>query len=125
MTSIEIAQAVDESASVIHLAGVLRRRELRALADGLDRISPKGDLLLDWSGVSHLDYRGLREFAVRILSLRKKGMNIHSSGIDSYLLALACVSLSMEEVEGFVGASAAAGAGVNLTQVLSAEFSEN
>jgi anti-anti-sigma regulatory factor len=90
-------------AHVIQPTGVLRTVELDELAAGLERLSSCGRVLLDWSGVRHLDYRGLHGLALRVVRLRTMGFTFQSRGLDPYLLALACMALSLDEVEGLFG----------------------
>lgn len=111
---------------VIRLEGVLRSHDLAALAERLSGLADGTGVLLDWSRVLHMDYRGLTRLALQIRRLRAMGVTVHSLGMDAYLLALACLTLSLDEVEGLVGVPAAwAGSHADLASVFAPGLSEN
>jgi anti-sigma B factor antagonist len=72
------------------LEGELLEKDLAGVCEELVRRMQRGlrNMVLDFSEVSHLDYRGVRPLVVRAEAFRKAGGDIKLSGLSPYLLAI-------------------------------------
>jgi hypothetical protein len=85
--------------------GVLSREDLLRLASRL-RALPRGTkgVLLDWGGVTHVDFRGIEPVLDELRALTSFGIAIRLAGIDPYLFSILRLSASGEdEFERFLG----------------------
>lgn len=76
--------------ATIRCEGELAQLELDHLCDEVFRLTNRGriKLVLDLSGVDHLDYRGLGALATRARLLRKAGGDLKLAGLSAYTAAL-------------------------------------
>ena len=80
--------------------GWMGRRELREFASLLLRIeTPTRRLVIDWSRVTHLDYRGLDDLVIGLRDLRERGVTVRGWGFSPYVLAIVCFALSPLDIE--------------------------
>src|SRR5215211_5877443 len=72
----------------IVLEGELSLDELQRIGQGLVHLASRGlrSVVLDFSEVSHLDYRGLRPLLTGADVLRRAGGEIKVSGLNGYLM---------------------------------------
>ncbi|HLQ66746.1 MAG TPA: STAS domain-containing protein [Candidatus Limnocylindrales bacterium] len=78
------------AAATLRLYGVLGARELALVVETItDRArSPRDVVSVDFSGVAHLDFRALPEFAQRVARHRHRGASIWFVGLSPYLRRL-------------------------------------
>jgi anti-anti-sigma factor len=76
--------------ATLRCEGELGELELAALADELFRLVNRGRrcLVIDLSGVDHVDYRGVRPLAARARALRTAGGDLKLAGLSAYLAAI-------------------------------------
>lgn len=84
------AQSAGERVETVLLEGELSERELSQVADELLRRSGRGVryLVLDFSEVPHLNYRGVKPLVARVEALRRAGSDVKLSGLSPYLRAI-------------------------------------
>ncbi|MCI0572182.1 MAG: STAS domain-containing protein [Myxococcaceae bacterium] len=72
------------------LEGELGVKELAEVGDELFRLLQRGvtQVVLDFTEVPHLDYRGVRPLLPRVEALRRAGGDVKLSGLSSYLAAV-------------------------------------
>ncbi|HSP79294.1 MAG TPA: STAS domain-containing protein [Myxococcaceae bacterium] len=72
------------------LEGELMEKELAQVCEELARRMQRGlrNVVLDFSEVSHLDYRGVRPLRARTEVFRKAGGDIKLAGLSPYLAAI-------------------------------------
>jgi anti-sigma B factor antagonist len=72
----------------IVLEGELPLDELERIGEEILKLAVRGlrNVVLDFSEVSHLDYRGLRPLLARAELLRRSGGDIKVSGLSAYLM---------------------------------------
>ncbi len=72
------------------LEGELDRDESRDICDMLGRLSVNGtnEVVIDFSGVTHFDYRGVKGLVQRAEELRVLGGDLKLSGLSPYLHAI-------------------------------------
>jgi len=77
-----------ERVLTIVLEGELSLDELQRIGEGLVHLAARGlrNVVLDFSEVSHLDYRGLRPLLSGADLLRQAGGEIKVSGLNGYLM---------------------------------------
>jgi anti-sigma B factor antagonist len=79
-----------ERVTTLYLDGEITERELLHLGNELFRLAQRNTrhIILDFSEVSHLDYRGVRPLSSRAEVFRRGGGDIKLSGLSPYLLAI-------------------------------------
>ncbi|MBF5044404.1 STAS domain-containing protein [Aggregicoccus sp. 17bor-14] len=79
-----------ERVETVLLEGELSEQELVQVADELTRRAGRGArlLVLDFSEVPHLNYRGVRPLMERAAQLRRAGGDVKLSGLSPYLKAI-------------------------------------
>jgi anti-sigma B factor antagonist len=77
-------------AAVLRCEGEMEEQALAHLGDELFRLAHRGirKVVLDLSGVDHVDYRGLKPLAARARLLRSAGGDLKLCGLSSYLSAI-------------------------------------
>jgi anti-sigma B factor antagonist len=72
------------------LEGELLEKDLTQVCEELSLRMQRGlrNVVLDLSGVSHLDYRGVKPLLARAEAFRKAGGDIKLSGLSPYLAAI-------------------------------------
>jgi len=87
--------------AVIRCEGEMGEFELAHLGEELFRLGNRGcrRVVLDLSGVDHLDYRGLKPLASRARLLRTAGGDLKLAGLSSYLAAILRAAGVEEEFE--------------------------
>jgi anti-sigma B factor antagonist len=72
------------------LEGELLEKELAQVCEELARRMQRGlrNVVLDFSDVSHLDYRGVKPLVARAEAFRKAGGDLKLSGLSPYLAAI-------------------------------------
>jgi ABC-type transporter Mla MlaB component len=85
--------------------GTLNREDLLRLVSRLRALPCRTrSVLLDWSGVTHLDFRGIEPVVDELSALQARGITIRLAGIDRYLLSIIRLSVTGEEgFERFLG----------------------
>lgn len=69
--------------------GVLGQRELSLLTELLRNLpAPIRVVHIDGRLVTHIDFRGVPEFAEELRRLRRRGRKVYCHGFDGYLLAI-------------------------------------
>jgi anti-anti-sigma regulatory factor len=78
------------AAATLRLYGALGARELALVVETIaDRArSPRDVVSVDFSGVAHLDFRALPEFAQRVARHRHRGASIWFVGLSPYVRCL-------------------------------------
>ncbi len=85
-------------------AGMLGKSDLSQLVAKLRAMPAEVQtVVIDWRAVTHIDFRGIQELATQFRTLRCHGVTVRCLGFDGYLLAILCLSLSVEEIELFAG----------------------
>jgi len=86
--------ALDAGARTIRLYGRLGERELRRVLDAIvERArSPRDTVHVDFSGVSHIDFRAVAEFLAALGRLRDRSASIWIVGASPYIRQLMDVS---------------------------------
>ena len=76
--------------TTLNLEGELRERDLFELGEKLVRLMYRGSrrVVVDFSEVSHLDFRGLRPLEKQLEWIRKEGGDVKFCGLSSYLRAI-------------------------------------
>ncbi|MFN7130767.1 MAG: STAS domain-containing protein [Myxococcales bacterium] len=76
--------------ATIRCEGEMGQFELEHLCDEIFRLTNRGrtKIVLDLTGVDHLDYRGLAPLAARARLLRKAGGDLKLAGLSAYTAAL-------------------------------------
>ncbi|HZH75470.1 STAS domain-containing protein [Archangium sp.] len=72
------------------LEGELLEKDLTQVCEELVRRMQRGlrNVVLDFSDVSHLDYRGVKPLVARAEAFRKTGGDVKLSGLSPYLAAI-------------------------------------
>jgi anti-anti-sigma factor len=72
------------------LEGELMEKDVTQVCEELGRRMQRGlrNLVLDFSDVSHLDYRGVKSLVARAESFRRAGGDLKLSGLSPYLAAI-------------------------------------
>jgi anti-anti-sigma factor len=83
-----------EHVETLMLEGELGPRELEALGAQLLARARRGAryLVVDFSEVTHLNYRGVRPLVTRVQQVREAGGDVKLSGLSPYLAAILRVS---------------------------------
>lgn len=78
----------NERVITVRLEGELTLDELRRVGEEVFRLATRGlrNVVLDFTQVSHLDYRGLRPLVARAEMLRAAGGNVVACGLSGYLV---------------------------------------
>lgn len=84
------AEAAGGRVETVLLEGELGVEELGKLGEELARRLHRGvrQVVLDFSEVGHLDYRGVRPLMVRAEGFRRAGGDVKLSGLSPYLAAI-------------------------------------
>jgi anti-sigma B factor antagonist len=79
-----------ERVETLFLEGELGERELSQVCEELARRLLRGarQVVLDFTEVPHLDYRGVRPLVARVEGFRRAGGDIKLSGLSPYLSAI-------------------------------------
>ena len=83
-------RAASDRVETLLLEGELSVDELTQVCEELGRRMQRGlrHVVLDFSEVSHLDYRGVRPLMARTESIRRTGGDVKLSGLSPYLAAI-------------------------------------
>jgi anti-sigma B factor antagonist len=83
------------------MEGELGERELSQMCEELGRRLQRGvrQMVVDFSEVSHLDYRGVRPLMARNESFRRAGGDIKLSGLSPYLAAIFRAAVAHDRFE--------------------------
>lgn len=83
------ARAPSRTMTVV-LEGEISHADWEDLADHLFRLAHRGitQVVIDFSGVSHLDYRAVRPLVSRTEIFRKAGGDVRLAGLSPYLHAI-------------------------------------
>ena len=83
-------RAASDRVETLLLEGELSVEELTQVCEELGRRMQRGlrQVVLDFSEVSHLDYRGVRPLMARTESIRRTGGDVKLSGLSPYLAAI-------------------------------------
>jgi anti-anti-sigma factor len=84
------AVASGDRVETLMLEGEMGIEELAQVSEELFRRLQRGvrQVVLDFSGVPHLDYRGVRPLMGRVESFRRAGGDVKLSGLSPYLAAI-------------------------------------
>jgi anti-sigma B factor antagonist len=84
------AQPSSERVFTLLLEGELGLKQLAELGEELLRLEERGvrQVVLDFTEVPHLDYRGVRSLLPRVEALRRGGGDVKVSGLSPYLAAV-------------------------------------
>ncbi len=76
--------------AVLRCEGEMEELALAHLGEELFRLTHRGicQVVLDLTGVDHIDYRGLKPLAARARLLRAAGGDLKLCGLSSYLLTI-------------------------------------
>ena len=76
--------------AVLRCEGEMEEVALQHLAEELFRLAHQGvrKVVLDLTGVDHVDYRGLKPLSARARLLRSSGGDLKLCGLSSYLAAI-------------------------------------
>lgn len=93
----------------VMLEGEISRGDWEDVADMLFRLAHRGitQVVLDFSSVSHLDYRAVRPLVARTEIFRKAGGDVRLSGLSPYLHAIFRSAGANDEFDYFSDAPAA------------------
>jgi anti-anti-sigma factor len=83
-------RAASDRVETLLLEGELSADELAQVCEELGRRMQRGlrGVVLDFSEVEHLDYRGVRPLMARTESIRRTGGDVKLSGLSPYLAAI-------------------------------------
>jgi anti-sigma B factor antagonist len=83
------ARAPSRTMTVV-LEGEISHADWEDLADHLFRLAHRGitQVVIDFSGVSHLDYRAVKPLSARTEIFRKAGGDVRLAGLSPYLHAI-------------------------------------
>jgi anti-anti-sigma factor len=83
-------RAVSHRVETLLLEGELSADELAQVCEELGRRMQRGlrQVVLDFSEVAHVDYRGVRPLMARAESIRRTGGDVKLSGLSPYLAAI-------------------------------------
>jgi anti-anti-sigma factor len=83
-------RAASDRVETLLLEGELSADDLAQVGEELGRRMQRGlrQVVLDFSEVSHLDYRGVRPLMARAESFRRTGGDVKLSGLSPYLAAI-------------------------------------
>jgi anti-sigma B factor antagonist len=87
---VDTESAGAERVETLFLEGELGERELAQVCEELTRRLQRGvrQLVLDFTEVPHLDYRGVRPLVARAEGFRRAGGDIKLAGLSPYLSAI-------------------------------------
>jgi anti-sigma B factor antagonist len=87
---IEVEASLRLSHSTLTLMGELDRDALRAVRDRMVRLLDQGCiwLVIDFTDVSHLDYRGVPWLVSQAEEFRRRGGDVKVAGLSRYLQAI-------------------------------------
>lgn len=107
-----ITQAAHADVHVIGAEGELDESAVTALGDEIVGLAcaRKQNIVLDLSGVFHLDYRAVRLIAARAAFLRQAGGDLKLCGLSPYLMAIVRASGLYDSFELYPDAEEAAAA---------------
>jgi anti-anti-sigma factor len=107
-----ISQAAHADVHVIAAEGELDEEAVTALGDEIVGLACAGkqNMVLELSGVFHVDYRAVRLLAARAAFLRKTGGDLKLCGLSPYLAAIVRASGLYETFEIHEDAESAAAA---------------
>jgi len=96
-----IAAAATVDVAVFRCEGEMGQLELSQLGEDLFRLSHQGmnRVVVDLSGVDHVDYRGLKGVAARARLLKSAGGGLKLAGLSPYLAAIFRAAGVEEEFE--------------------------
>jgi anti-anti-sigma factor len=83
-------RAVSHRVETLMLEGELASEDMARVCEELTLRMQRGlrQVVLDFSDVSHLDYRGVRPLMARAAALRRTGGDVKLSGLSPYLAAI-------------------------------------
>ena len=85
-------------------SGWMGRSELREFATHLSRVeATTRHLVINWSNVTHLDYRGIEYLTRELRLLRERGVDVLGYGLGPYLQQIFRFALSLDDMELFDG----------------------
>jgi anti-sigma B factor antagonist len=86
----EVEALAPSRTMTVVLEGEISHADWEDLADHLFRLAHRGvtQVVIDFSGVSHLDYRAVRPLVARTEIFRKAGGDVRLSGLSAYLHAI-------------------------------------
>jgi anti-sigma B factor antagonist len=86
----EVAARAPSRTMTVVLEGEITHRDWEDVADHLFRLAHRGvtQVVIDFAGVTHLDYRAVKPLAARTEIFRKAGGDVRLSGLSPYLHAI-------------------------------------
>ena len=86
----EVEARAPSRTMTVMLEGEISRTEWEDVADHLFRLAHRGitQVVIDFSGVSHVDYRAVRPLIARTEVFRKAGGDVRLSGLSPYVHAI-------------------------------------
>ncbi|MCL2012819.1 MAG: STAS domain-containing protein [Cystobacterineae bacterium] len=103
-----------DGVAIARLEGEINRDDMKAALDAFSRLVARGifEFVVDFSEVSHVDYRGLCAWVPFAHSLKKLGGEMKVCGLSPYIYAIFCsagVQGAFEYYEGIWPARASFG----------------
>lgn len=100
----EKAPVAEPQITIVRADGELGLSEFAAISDELFRLTHEGKtrIVLDLSGATHVDYRGIRMLGVRAELLRRAGGGLKLCGLTDYLERIVRASGAHWQVERLV-----------------------
>ena len=98
-----ISSAETRHISTVNLEGEIGQPEAKELCDLLLHMASKGvfSVVIDFSEVSHLDYRGVRPLVRRALAFRELGGDVKLAGLSPYIHAIVRSAGANDEFDVF------------------------
>jgi len=94
-----------DGVAVARLEGEIGRDEMKAMAEAFARLTMRGifEFVVDFSEVTHVDYRGLHALVHFSHALRKLGGEMKVCGLSSYIYAIFCATGAQEAFHYYEG----------------------
>jgi anti-anti-sigma factor len=94
-----------DGVAIARVEGEIGRGEMKAMVDALSHLVARGifEFVVDFSEVTHVDYRGLHALVRFAKSLQKLGGELKASGLSPYIYAIFCSTGAQETFHYYEG----------------------
>ena len=94
-----------DGVAILRLEGEMSREDMKAAMEAFARLLGRGifEFIVDFSEVSHVDYRGLQSLVPFAQSLKKLGGELKVCGLSPYIYAIFCSAGIQEAFQYYEG----------------------
>ena len=106
MNSFPVVFSIEaDGVAVARLEGEIGRNEMKAVVEALGRLLARGifEFVVDFSEVTHVDYRSLHSLVRFAQTLQQLGGELKVCGLSSYLYAIFCSTGAQEVFHYYEG----------------------